>query len=105
MRRGAQDLIIDHMCRPLLGPGTLGVPTRNLLGVVAVTDNRAGFFSTPDRGARRLRLGADGVPGGLELGDRLEPLERIADGVVVARHRATVADALDRLGGEPVELG
>ena len=50
-------------------------------------------------------LGADRVPGGLELGDRLEPLERVADRVLVAGRRSAVADALDRLRREPVELG
>ena len=61
--------------------------------------------STRTRDRSRCCSGTHRVPRGLELGYRLEPLERIVDGVVVTRHRATVADALDRLGGEPVELG
>ena len=40
------------------------------------------------RDRSRCCSGTHRVPGGLELGDRLEPLERIVDGVVVTRHRA-----------------
>ncbi len=47
--------------------------------------------------ARGRGLDADRVPGGLELGERLEPRERVA-----VRRRAR--DALDGLGGELVDL-
>ena len=52
----------------------------------------------------RLGLGPDRVPGGLQLGDRLEPVQRIVGGVLVAGRGGAVADALDRLGAEPVEV-
>ncbi len=56
-------------------------------------------------GPRRRSLRAHRMPCRLQLRERVDALQRVGDGGFVAGHGVAVARALDRLGGQPVELG